>query len=485
MKKNLYSLLTAIIFVVQMFVGLSVHAEIDEETKKKAAEFIKKNFGEQPPVVQTPPPPKQPDVAQPPVVVVPVQPKPNEGTSQSATNKLKFATVVDIGDYKGNTFFALMQSKIKPELDEYAERGFEVILGDDVEVALSNVDRKVSRNAISNAGSVDQLKSIADQLHAMGKFHTFYELPDVLGSIGVGGGRWNLTTFLALVSGGGVAVKINEENYAYNVNYGTGEIAKDEMTGRSFGEAPGRLALDASDAHYLTTLQSYVRSSGNNIETFFLSILEILTNNDTSRFSAIKPAGQAVAADFIAVYIAEQDRHLMANLQTHHWDEALLEVTLLAAFHAGQDEVSIMHEGLLKPQTAKQTPGCFTGTKSIKPAGMIDYWQFSKSTDPESCNRSGINVTRRDFRKLESIISAYEIQNNPDLVNRVNRHFKSIQINQNVFANLSAFLINFKTPRKLDNKTLELAKDFTAFLMQVNKDAQKITESILASQVGQ
>jgi hypothetical protein len=172
-------------------------------------------------------------------------------------------------------------------------------------------------------------------------------------------------------------------------------------------------------------------------------------------------------------------------LQTHHWDEALLEVTLLAAFHAGQDQVYIMNDGLLTAQTAKQASGCSVAEKAFKPAGMIDYWQFSKSTDPENCNRSGINVTRRDFRKLETLISDYELKNNPDLVARVNRHFKNIQLSRNVFSNLTDFLINFNTPRKLDAKTLELAQDFTAFLMQVNKDAQKITELILATQVGQ
>jgi hypothetical protein len=107
---------------------------------------------------------------------------------------------------------------------------------------------------------------------------------------------------------------------------------------------------------------------------------------------------------------------------------------------------------------------------------MVDYWQFSSSTDPTSCNRSGINVTRRDFRALGTLISDYERENNPELVENVERHFKGIKTGGNLYAELSDFLINYDTPEKLDKKTQALATDFTAFLMQVRKDANKITQ---------
>lgn len=400
-------------------------------------------------------------------------------TSGSSQNTLNYATVVNIADYKGSTFFALMQGTVKPALDIYAKKGFQVIRGSQVEAALKKVDAKVSRNAISDAGSVELLKKISDQLYQSGRFYTLYDLPSAI----VGGkDRYGLSTFYALVSGGGVAVKINDQNFAYNVNYGTGDVAQDEMTGRSFGEAPGRLALDASDAHYLQMLEKYVRTSGDRVQDFYQSLLEILTNNDTSNFSRISNEGQAVASDFIAVYVAEQDRHLMANLQSHHWDQALLEVTLLGAFHAGQDKVAVMYNGLLTSTTEKQITGCSTNAKVQKAAGMVDYWQFSKSTDPKSCSRSGINVTNRDFRKLESKISYFEKNRNPQLVANVTRHFTNIQQTGNIFLDLSNFLINFKTARSFDVKTLQLSKDFTAFLMQVKKDANEISKSIVQGQ---
>ncbi|MEQ1722949.1 MAG: hypothetical protein ABL930_07210 [Pseudobdellovibrio sp.] len=389
---------------------------------------------------------------------------------------LNYSTVVDITANKGTTFFALMENVIKPSLDEYATEGFVVANGKTVLAALKNVDAKVSAKAIRAAGSQAALKQLADDLNSSGEKITFYDLPQAIADAGISAGRYDLATFLALVSGGGVALKISDNSFAYNVNYGTGEFEKDEMTGRSFGEAPGRMALDASDKHYLQILEKYVRADGENSEEFYKSILQILLNSDASGFENISEEGQAVASDFIAVYTAEQDRHLMAELKNHHWDEALLEVTLLSSFHGGQKNVMIMYNGELTSTTLAQTPGCNEEERSEKKASMIDYWQFSTSTDPASCNRSGINITRRDFRSLGTLISNYQRENNPELVENVERHFQGVKTGGNLYAQLSDFLINYDTPKKLDKKTLQLANDFTAFLMQVRKDANKISQ---------
>lgn len=398
-------------------------------------------------------------------------------------NQLRYKSVIDIADHKGQTFFALMQNEIKPALDGYANEGFKVRSGSQVLRALGTVDEKVARKALRAAGSEENLAEIADQLSQEAGL-TFYELPEKLAELGVGAGRYDLTTFLALVSGGGVAVKINTDNYAYNVNYGTGEMQHDEKTGRSFGEAPDRLALDASDKHYLQILEDYVRSEGENISDFYLALMKILLNNDTSHYNKISEAGQVVGTDFLAVYIAEQNRHLMVDLQTHHWDEALLEVTLLSAFHAGQRKLMVMYNGKLTDTTHKQTPGCQVAQRepTEKAASLIDYWQFSTSTDPANCNRSGINITRRDFRSLGQAISDYQREHNPELVEKVERHFSSKKQNGNLFAQLSAFLINFETPTELSRQQLQLATDFTEFLMQVRRDANKISQSIRENQ---
>lgn len=391
---------------------------------------------------------------------------------------LDYATVVDISKYKGTTFFSMMERVVKPALDQYAQKGFRVVDGNAAVAALSKVAPKVSKGAIRAAGSVEQLKKIGDQLAATHANVTFYNLPALIAEAGGGPGRFNLTTYFALVSGGGVAVRIEDGSYAYNVNYGSGAVPKDEMTGRSFGEAPGRLALDASDSHYLQMLERYVRTSGTAVESFYRSMLDILMNNDTSNYNRISDEGKAVAADFIAVYVAEQDRHLMANLQSHHWDQALLEVTLLSAFHAGQSQVAVMYQDRLSNRTHRQDDGCSTDAKVEKDAGMVDYWQFSSNTDPQHCNRSGINITKRQFRKLGRMITNFERKRNPKLIAGIEKRMKGIQISGNLFADLSTFLINYHTPKSLDAKTLALASEFTEFLMYVRTDADEITAEI-------
>ncbi|MBY0452757.1 MAG: hypothetical protein K2P92_06955, partial [Bdellovibrionaceae bacterium] len=168
-------------------------------------------------------------------------------SSLSFASQMIYSQTVDLNQHKGRTFFSLMREVIKPRLDQMSTEGFNIVNGQQAVAALKKVDKKVSSRALRSAGSADRLKQVADSLAADGRKINFYDLPQVLGQKGIGSGRYDLSTFLALISGGGVAVKINNENIAYNVNYGSGNVDKDEMTGRSFGEAPGRLALDASD----------------------------------------------------------------------------------------------------------------------------------------------------------------------------------------------------------------------------------------------
>jgi hypothetical protein len=399
-------------------------------------------------------------------------------TTSFAAAKLKYSTIVDLSKYQGQTYFSLMQDVIKPSLDQYATDGFTVADGNTVVAALKKVDSSVAAKAVRAAGSEDKLREVADTLSA-GDAVTFYDLPDALGKLGIGAGRYDLSTYLALVSGGGVQLKLDKNNFAYNVNYGVGDTEKDEMTGRSFGEAPGSLALDASDKHYLEILEAYVRSDKDNVEHFYRSILQILLNSDASDLANVTEQGQAVATDFLAVYTAEQDRHLMSDLKTHPWDESLLEVTLLSALHSGQKKVMVKYNGAFTDTTLKQASGCTDpSTRAEQAASMVDYWQFSTSTDPANCKRSGLNITRKDFRNLGAAITAYETENHPELVENIQKHFSSTRNKNNVFAQLSDFLINAETEKQLDENTLQLAEDFTAFLMQVRKDANKTSTYI-------
>lgn len=399
--------------------------------------------------------------------------------SALAVGQLDYSQAVKLNQYKGQTFFSLMEDVIKPQLDKKAVDGFDVASGAQLVAGLKKVDSKVSGSAIRAAGGITQLKNAGNKLSSFSRNLTFKQMPSALAREGIGSGRYDLTTYISLISEGGVAIQIDTYNIAYNVNYGTGEDENDERTGRSFGESHNRLALDASDKHFLKTLEDYVRTDGDNIRYFYLSLLEILLNNDASHFRMISKPGQAVATDFVAVYTAEQDRHLMSNLVRHPWDASLLEVTLLSSFHAGQKKIKLIFNGEFTDTTLKQAPGCNTNERPTQRASLTDYWQFSNSDDPENCNRSGLNITRRDFRKLGAVITAYQKRAHPELLAKVQRHFKTQKNSRNVFAQLSDFLINFETPKRFNQTTLELSQDFTNFLMQVKADANSTDRFII------
>lgn len=398
--------------------------------------------------------------------------------SAEARNALQYRELIDLSDQKGQSFLNLMKETIKPALDAKAKEGFFVVDGKRVAEQIRKVEKKVADRAIKSAGSLEKLKSVADQLNRKNEKIAFQNLPEALKKIGGVRDVYDLTTFLSLVSEGGVAVKIDANNISYNVNYGTGERPDDERTGRSFGESNNRLALDASDKHYLSILEEYVRSDKQNIREFYRVILNILFNSDPTGFNKITPAGQAVASDFLAVYIAEQNRHLMSNLRNHPWDEALLEVTLLAALHSGQEKVMVMYEGQLTDKTKSQATGCAGRPGREKPASMIDYWQFSNSSDPAHCSRSGINITRKDFRALGKQITSFQRAANPELVSRIERAMR-VSRSENLFASLSGFLISNRAPARYDRATLKLAEDFAEFLVNVQASADANSNEII------
>lgn len=392
-------------------------------------------------------------------------------------DRLHCDNVIDFSDFKDQTFLSFMISTVRPQLNSLATKGYPVADGKTVREALDNVSDKVRGKALKGAGGEEKLVALADAL--AGEKVTLYTLPEKIAAQDRRFDRYGLSTFLGLASCGGAIIKFYDDNYAYNIHYGTGKVKKDPQTGRSFGAGPSRPADDASDKAYLTDLEEYVTSRTNTSE-FYETLILALTNSDTSNYRSINSEGQTLLTDFLAVYTAEQARNLMDNRITLHWDAALLEVTLLSAFHSGQKEISLFFKDPKENTTyftdnvLNQAPGGEVRNKKRK-AKLMDYWQFSSRTEPQYKNRSGINITKEQFRALGLAISEFERKNNPDLVKRVERHFKGINTEGNLFEELSLFLINPKTPKKLGNVGYELAKDFTAFLEQVADDAEKIT----------
>lgn len=106
-------------------------------------------------------------------------------------------------------------------------------------------------------------------------------------------------------------------------------------------------------------------------------------------------SGQIVATDFLAIYTAESDRHIMVNLvpKSHPWEVDLVAATFVSEFVSVTGK--IMQGGELK-------------------TGTIGQW-WAKGT-----SGSGIGETRADRIKLQQKIADYEFKQHPDLVTTVN-----------------------------------------------------------------
>ena len=272
----------------------------------------------------------------------------------------------------------------------------------------------------------------------------------------------------ALEQGVGVALKIAPRNFTYHVNYEVSE----ERSGRSYGLSPTGKISDPSDKDYLDDLAKLTDPS--ELTDFYTTLMEIIADCDARGYSQLERATQGVATDFMAIYVAEQDRHLMSNLGTFNWDDALLQVTLLAAFHAGQSTFTKFYEGEFTSKSYVQYDKVYLldkGNARQKDAEMNDYWQFTKVA-PQT--RSGINITRRDFERMGEWITMYEGSSpNKRLIFNVIKGVKGQ--GKNVFKDIAKFFIRKGAPPSMTAESAQIAADIATFLGQVREDADKIT----------
>jgi hypothetical protein len=228
----------------------------------------------------------------------------------------------------GQTFLSFMQSQVKPGLDAFEE-------------------------TIKN--------DPANQAHNYGKLQT------------------NL-----IAEGAGVAIRIDARNYVFNIGYNDGSDAKNDVkSGRSYGVGPTGSESDPSDLAYLTELEAYLKSEPAATGDFVEALMKVITNCDASGWSKLSEAGQIVATDFVAIYTAELDRHLMVNLdpKTHPWEIDLAAATFVSIFDA--------QSGLLMKNGA------------LVEGSIKDWWAKGQVG-------SGIGETRRDRLALQQLIAKSE-----------------------------------------------------------------------------
>ncbi len=243
--------------------------------------------------------------------------------------------------------------------------------------------------------------------------------------------RYSGSHFNGVKKGVGVELRLTDNVTTFHVKYEPHWVEEAERAGRSFAGVDYKpwnkkteYLADASYKHYLTSLEKLLKKPSE-VEPFYRAILQVLLNCDPSGIENLSLAGQKVAADFVAVFVAEQYRHLISGEgkklgRWHNWDNAHLQVTLLAAFHAGQKEKAMFYKGRFLSQVYHQKSqdncvyqkpwGEISENHWYRSMNLSDYWQFN-----ETCERSGVNLTRRDFHRMGRAITRHLIRNDDEL----------------------------------------------------------------------
>ncbi len=407
------------------------------------------------------------------------------GSYQASAAAFDYAASIDMGEQppmgERETFLSFMERRVKPAMDELATDGYAMCDSATVGEAYAASHSKV-RGKVTRLGGITAVKGIVDRLNDRldGSNVTLASLPGEIRAVAPGVSSYDLANFLGLACGGGVRVDFYENNFALNVHYDVTE----ERSGRSFGVSDSRAANDASDKDYLDDLQDYSQSQPENMPAFYTALFGSLLKTDGSGFADVSEDGRAVLTDFLAVYIAEQARNLMDGSVTPHWDAALLEVTLLASFHAGQDELALYYKNpatgavSFTDQTLRQRP-CAVPTSS-KTARLSDYWQFSRNiADPANCKRSGINITKSEFRMLGAAITTHLRQNRPAVYQRVKAALGLTSNSTNLYYSLSKYLIGNSAPRRLsDARAAKISDAWVELLTTVTEDAAAISATL-------
>lgn len=301
--------------------------------------------------------------------------------------------------------------------------------------------------------------------------------------------------FEAVRNGEGVEIKLTNDVTTYHVKYKSADQENAERSGRSYA-AVGRsrrgvvdYLADASDKFYLDSLEKVAQDPAE-LEKFYRTIFGVITTCDASGFDDLAVETQRVAADFVAVYVAEQYRHLIGGDgelgRTFNWDDALLQVTMLASFHSGQSKNNggMFYEGRFTDKVYNQVNDDENGVSHCfykqfndesrsqfdkRKNRLNDYWQMNRE-----CKRSGINMTRSDFSKMAKAITEFAAEN-------MSREYASVakafgqEDTSDVYKTVSKFFINNDAPEELQAESKRLINSVVKFLMEVREHAGDIT----------
>jgi len=285
------------------------------------------------------------------------------------------------------------------------------------------------------------------------------------------------TNVAELKAGHGISMKLGAKNYVILINFPN--LAQ---SGRAYGWTSGRVG-DWSDKMYLDHLAGIsIGDDSVDEPRFYLLLVQFLGTLNVNGLEGTRNATQRVFSNFAAIYAAEAWRARVP--QAHKgWDDALSQVTMLAAFHGGQLAAGLpltkFYQGQFSSTSKVQGPGVYGKTAPgpsaanapNKEASLDDYWQFS--ANPTS-HQSGVNETRHDFELMGQKITEFEAAKGNALLAKIQAVVGGDS--HNVIKSISQYFSNGHSTdtTKID----QLSKDVSAFLMQVRADAKDITASL-------
>ncbi len=282
-------------------------------------------------------------------------------------------------------------------------------------------------------------------------------------------------------NGEGVEVSLGRDVTTFHVKYKADHELEVERSGRSFGVVGAgsvkKYVADASYKHYLNTLEAVLAGNDKDVRAFYSAIIKVMADSDARELAALKTEYKQVAADFVAIYVAEQYRRLTATKgshlgSNHQWDDALVQVTLLSAFHSGQTKMTMFYEGEFTAKVFNQNECLYNAPADVRRATvakrdavLYDYWQFTVRS--ECPGRSGVNLTRRDFEKLGTALTKVQF-------GAIKGWDLGADYNKNFFKAATAELLEGKFAYKATDYT----KTLVDVLMTVRAQANAITATL-------
>lgn len=406
------------------------------------------------------------------------------------------ASTFDLKANVGKTYVSFMKNKVKPALDKLSDEsnggggGFKNIGAGAYQSQQIHLDKKTllgyqgakwNRTTKKYEGALreDQIVDVYNSLKKIKTISTvdslsYYSRDDkgwatkndmalALKDARVNSAPFDLATLYALTGGIGVKVKIDENNYNYHVLYKTGYTNPHEevMSGRSFASSPSHGAADATDPEYLRDLKKYLDSTSD-VKPFYRALILALANCDTSGWAQNSDLGQSVLSDFLTVYTAEADRHLMVNLKNgqHPWEIDLAAVTAVSAISSKSGKI--------------------VNAGEVVESDLVGWFAPSPNNKPDGPQRSGIGITRNDRKKLQRAIHAYEMTTKDgkqliaDIQAIIGTNYNKNDVIQGVFEYLS----NSYTPESMGPNANKLADLVAKFIEAASNDADEILELV-------